>query len=103
LPPFPTRRSSDLLYVGLIAFGALLHATAFRQGVADLYKTQIPREAGAIAIPATKEQCRWTGEDFAGAQQVMEQMGVCANASEGGLTAEFPWDRGSWSAARAFV
>jgi hypothetical protein len=81
------------VYVGLVAFGALLHASALCHSLKEISK--VPDQRPPLNLPHESAASRWPGEEFNHAQKVFQERGVFATASDKGLTAEFPWDEGS--------
>ncbi len=51
-----------------------------------------------IGIPHWDEPCFWKANEFEFAAEIMKRQGIFCNASESGLTAEFPWEKGATSA-----
>jgi hypothetical protein len=81
------------VYVGLVAFGALLHATALSHSLGEISK--VPDQRPPLNLPHGSEASRWLGDEFNQARNLFRERGVFATASDNGFTAEFPWDEGA--------
>jgi CheY-like chemotaxis protein len=81
------------IYVGLIAFGALLHASAQLHTLREAFK--VPDLRLTMNLPHASEASRWPDDEFYSAQRAFEQRGIFATTTGEGLTAEFPWDEGA--------
>ena len=84
------------LFGPLVSYSAILQADSvlgvFRQAFAQEQQT----EEGEIT--ESNDPSRWTEKEFEHAHAMLESMGVFANDSPDGLTAEFPWEPGGFSA-----
>ncbi|MFV1969207.1 MAG: hypothetical protein ACC628_27615 [Pirellulaceae bacterium] len=85
------------LYTKMVAVGALVQLAGPIAGT-DYLGESINVDERDMDYPAWGSASPWGKSEFAYANNMLRRAGFCANASESGLTVEFPWDEGASSA-----
>lgn len=82
------------LYVPLVAFAGILQADTLLRSSAQMLGAQVDK----FDFPDGAGSSRWTATDFESTVTQLEKRKLLANGGAGGLTVEFPWERGAVSA-----
>ncbi len=86
--------SAMVAYGRLVALTALLQSD-WKRHVGRLYTA--PDTAPAIEL--ADQEPRWDERDFDDVASNLRRKGLCTNYDSGGLTSEFPWEPGAYTAA----
>jgi hypothetical protein len=86
-------------YVPTLLWSSVVQSFAVQQALRVTFGTDLLGEQSEqISMPGCDEPTRWRPEDFAWAKELLRENEIYSNASETGLTAEFPWEPGAVSA-----
>jgi hypothetical protein len=86
-------------YVPTLLWSSVVQSFAVQQALRVTFGTDLLGEQSEqIGMPGCDEPTRWRPEDFAWAKELLRENEIYSNASETGLTAEFPWEPGAVSA-----
>lgn len=85
------------LYTSLIANAACLQPIGAFSGLYHIDGRGDEYAAEYIGLPGFDEPSNWGGEEFAHAKELLRARGAYANASDNGVTVEFPWEQGAVS------
>lgn len=85
-------------YVPTLLWSSLVQSFSVQQALRETFGTDlIGEKSEEIGMPGCDAPSYWRPEDFAGAEEMLRDNGIYSNASETGLTAEFPWEPGAVS------
>ncbi len=86
-------------YVPTLLWSSLVQSFSVQHALRETFGTDLLGEkSDQIGMPGCDEPSYWQPEDFASAEEMLRDNGIYSNASETGLTAEFPWEAGAVSA-----
>jgi hypothetical protein len=88
------------VYVGIVFFGSMIQTNAVQASIVDAWHLLI---AKAERLPDSDLDGVWAPASFERTLSMMRKAGVFANCDGSGLTAEFPWDPGAFSAVETFL
>jgi hypothetical protein len=85
-------------YTPLIADAARLQPVGPFSGLYHYEGRKEEYEAAFVGVPGWDEPSYWGSEEFAYAEERLRAQGAYANASDTGVTVEYPWEQGAVSA-----
>jgi hypothetical protein len=83
------------LYVGIVFLGSMIYTNGVQASIVDAWHLPISK---AEPLPDSVRDGVWAPASFERTLSMMRKAGVFANGDGSGLTAEFPWDPGAFSA-----
>jgi hypothetical protein len=87
-------------YLGIVFLGSIIHTNAVQASIVDAWHLPI---AKAESLPDTHSDGVWAPASFDRTLSMIRNAGIFANGDASGLTAEFPWDAGAFSAVETFA
>jgi hypothetical protein len=88
------------VYIGIVFLGAIIHTNAVQASIVDAW--HLPASM-AEPLPDSNVDGAWAPSAFQRTLSMMTKGGVFANGDDSGLTAEFAWDPGAFSAMEALL
>jgi CheY-like chemotaxis protein len=89
------------VYVGIIFLGSMIHTNAVQASIVDAWHLPISK---AEPLPDSDLDGVWGAASFERTLSMMRKAGIFANGGDAlGLTAEFPWDPGAFSAVETLI
>jgi hypothetical protein len=88
------------VYIGIVFLGAIIHTNAVQASIVDAWHLPIEK---AEPPPDSNLDGVWAAASFERALSMMKKAGIFANGDGSGLTAEFPWDPGAFSAVESLL
>ena len=86
-------------YTPMLYWSSLVQSFSIQQAMRKRFEIDfLGEKSEIIGTPGCDDPSRWQAEEFALAEEKLRAIGVYCNASESGLTAEFPWEPGAVSA-----
>ena len=86
-------------YIPTLLWSSLVQSFSVQHALRETFGTDfLGEKSEQIGMPGCDEPSYWQPEDFAGAEEMLRDNGIYSNASETGLTAEFPWEPDAVSA-----
>jgi hypothetical protein len=80
-------------YVPTLLWSSLVQSFSVQHALRETFGTDfLGEKSEEIGMPGYDEPSYWQPEDFSGAEEMLRDNGIYSNASEAGLTAEFPWE-----------
>jgi hypothetical protein len=89
------------VYVGIVFLGSMIHTNAVQASIVDAWHLPISK---AEPLPDSDLDGVWGAASFERTLSMMRKAGIFANGGDAsGLTAEFPWDPGAFSAVETLI
>ena len=86
-------------YTPTLYWSSLVQSFSIQQAMRKRFEIDfLGEKSETIGMPGFDEPSQWRADEFSRAEERLREIGVYCNASETGLTAEFPWEPGAVSA-----